>query len=276
MRLSPTIKTIILFGALTSLLGVIGYLINGISTAIIFLIFGVLTNIISYWFSDKIALSFSGARELKREEAPQIFNIVKDLSNRMGIPSPRIYINNISQPNAFATGRSPKNGVVCVTQGLLSLLNEDEVKGVIAHELAHIKSRDVLISTIAAVLAGVISSIAQIGIFFGGNDRDRSPIVDILILILAPISATLIQLAISRAREYEADYTASKYTQNPKALADALIKIEQYVKTGPIQNVNPAFASLYIQNPLRGGFLMEIFSTHPQTTKRVDRLLSYR
>ncbi len=276
MRLSPTIKTIILFGALTSLLGVVGYLINGISTAIIFLIFGVLTNIISFWFSDKIALSFSGARELKKEEAPQIFNIVNDLSLKMNIPSPRIYITNSAQPNAFATGRNPKNGVVCVTRGLLNLLREDEVKGVIAHELAHIKSRDILISTIAAVMAGIISSIAQIGIFFGGNDRDRSPIVDLLILILAPLSATLIQLAISRSREFEADYLASKYTNDPKSLADALIKIEQYVKGAPQENINPAFASLYIQNPLRGGFLVEIFSTHPSTIKRVDRLLSYR
>lgn len=276
MRLSPTIKTIILFGALTSLLGVIGYLINGYSTAIIFLIFGVVTNIISYWFSDKIALSFSGARELKRNELPEIFTMVEDLSLKMNIPIPKIYITNSLQPNAFATGRNPKNGVVCITQGLVNLLDSEEIKGVTAHELAHIKSRDVLISTIAAVLAGIISSIAQIGIFFGGSDRDRSPIVDLLILLLAPISATLIQLAISRAREYEADYISSQYTKNPKALANALIKIEQYVKSGPSENINPAFASLYIQNPLRGGFLMEIFSTHPTTVKRVEKLLSYK
>lgn len=275
MRLSPTIKTIILFGALTSLLGVIGYLISGTGGALIFLFFGIFTNIFAYFFGDKIALMMSGARPLDKNEAPEVYEIVENLTQKMNLPLPKLYISENMQPNAFATGRGHSNSSVCVTKGLLQILNKEEIEGVLGHELTHVKNRDVLIATIAAVIAGAISSIAQIGIFFGGRDRDRSPFVDLLVLILAPISATLIQLAISRTREYEADAGSAKVTGNPKALANALIKIDQAARQIPMQG-NPAFSSLYIENPFRGQNFIEIFSTHPATEKRVQRLMEMR
>lgn len=276
MRLSPTFKTIILFGALTALLGVIGYLISGRGGLIIFLFFGIFSNIFAYLFGDKIALMMNGAKPLSKNESPQIFSITESLTSKMGLPMPKLYISPNMQPNAFATGKGPGNSSVCVTSGLVQMLSKEEIEGVIAHELAHIRNRDVLIATVAAVIAGAISSIAQLGLFFGGGDRDRSPIVDLLILILAPISATLIQLAISRSREYEADATAAKYTQNPNGLANALIKIDQASRQIPLQQGNPAMSSLYISNPFKGGGVTELFSTHPSTEKRVQRLMDQR
>lgn len=272
MRLSPTFKTIILFGALTALLGVIGYLISGTGGLSVFLAFGIFSNIFTYFFGDKIALMMSGARPLSKEEAPQIYQLTEELVERMNIPMPKLYLSESMQPNAFATGRGPSNSSVCITKGLAQMLNKDEIQGVIAHELAHIRNRDVLIATIAAVIAGLVSSIAQIGIFFGGGDRDRSPVVDLLILILAPISASLIQLAISRAREFEADATAAQFTRNPNGLANALIKIDQVSRQIPLDSSNPALSSLYISNPFKGQGIAELFSTHPSTEKRVQRL----
>ena len=276
MRLSPTFKTIVLFGALTALLGVIGYLISGRGGLIIFLFLGILSNVFAYLFGDKIALAMNGARPLSKLEAPEIYQLTEDLTQRMSIPMPKLYISDNMQPNAFATGRGPGNSSVCITRGLAQMLNKEEIKGVIANELAHVKNRDVLIANIAAVIAGAVSSIAQLGIFFGGNDRDRNPLVDLLVLILAPISATLIQLAISRAREFEADATAAQYTKNPNGLANALIKIDKSVRQIPLEHGNRAMSSLYISNPFKGQGISELFSTHPATEKRVQRLMDMR
>lgn len=273
MRISPIFKTGILFAGLTALLVLVGYLINGVGGAVFFLIFSIILNIGSFWFSDKIAIAMSGGREITQKEAPELFNDVSELSKKMNIKLPRIFISPQMQPNAFATGRGPEKGVVCFTQGILQILDREELRGVIAHELAHIKNRDVLLSTIVAVMAGAISSIAQIGLFFGSDSENRNPLVSLLVFIFAPISAMLIQLSISRSREYLADATAAKFTSNPKGLADALVKLENYTQRMPQIESNPALASLYIQNPLRGESIMQLFSTHPSTRKRVEKLL---
>lgn len=273
--MNSTLKTFVLLAALTAILGVVGYLFAGNNGLVIFLIISVVMNIATYWFSDKIALSMSGAQPLDRGQAPQLYADTEILASRMGIPMPKMYMSPEPQPNAFATGRNPQHGVVCVTQGLIQTLNRDEVNGVIAHELAHIKNNDILITTVAAVIAGAVSSIANIGIWFGGSDdEDRNPLFGILVLILAPIAATLVQLAISRAREYSADAGAAKVIGTGKPLADALIKIEGIAAQHPM-DINPALSSLYIANPLRGGGIMELFSTHPSTESRIQKLLGY-
>ncbi len=276
MRLSPTIKTAILLGALTALLIVIGYLISGFGGAVLFFILSLLINIGSYWFSDKIALSMAHAKPIEESQAPQIYEDIRDLTQKMGIPMPRVYYTEDLQPNAFATGRDPNNSAVVITKGLLNILNRDEVRGVLSHELSHIKNRDVLISTIAAVLAGAITSIANLAIFFGttGSERNRNPLADLLLIIITPIAATLIQLAVSRSREYEADANGSRVTGRPQDLANALIKLDRATKQIPYMNVNPALSSLFIQNPFRGEALLNLFSTHPPTDKRVERLMS--
>ncbi|MFW5704085.1 MAG: zinc metalloprotease HtpX [Patescibacteria group bacterium] len=273
------IKTSILLAGLTGLIIMISYLIGG-SQAIIFGIgIALVMNVASYWFSDKIVLKMAGASPLSREQAPDIYQDVSSLAKKMEIPMPKLYMSQDQQPNAFATGRDPKHGVVCVTQGLVSTLNRDEVRGVLAHELAHIKNYDILTSTIAAVLAGAISSIAEIFFWFGlggGDGEDSGPlglIGSIAMIILAPIAAMLIQFAISRTREYAADATAAKYTGEPQQLAQALIKIQQVASVRPMYK-NAAISSLYIQNP--GGMkgIKELFSTHPLTEKRVEKLMN--
>jgi heat shock protein HtpX len=272
MKLSYFFKTGIFFAALTALLILLGYFISGTIGAIIFLIIALVTNLGMYWFSDKIALRMAGAQELDPALYPTIVEDVTVLSKKMGIPMPRLYMSPELQPNAFATGRNPKNSAVCLTEGIVKVLNRRELEGVIAHELAHIKNRDTLIATLAAVLAGVISSISQIGMFFSsGSDEERNPITDLLMVIAAPVVAMIVQLAISRSREYLADATAASYTGDPEALALALQKIEHYATQVPL-NVNPAMSSLYISNPFSGGGLMELFSTHPRTEKRISRL----
>lgn len=271
--MNPTIKTFLLLAALTAILGVVGYALGGNNGLLVFLIFSILMNIGAYWFSDRIALSMSGAQPLERKQAPQIYADTEVLAARMGIPMPRMFISPQPQPNAFATGRNPNNGVVCITQGLLQSLNRDEVNGVIAHELSHIKHNDILISTIAAVIAGAVSSLANIALWFGGSDdEDRNPIFMIIVILLAPIAATLVQLAISRAREYSADEGAARAIGTGKPLAEALVKIDEIAHRYPM-NINPALSSLYIANPLREGGIMELFSTHPSTDSRVKRLL---
>jgi len=271
-RLSPILKTFIFFAALTALFVLLGYFIGGIAGAILFSIFSIIMNFGMYWFSDKIAISMSGGREVNASDYPDLFYDVSDIAQRMQIKTPRIFVSPQIQPNAFATGRGPSNGVVCFTQGILNLLTRDELRGVIAHEIAHIKNRDVLIATIAATIAGVISSIAQIGIFFSSSDEDRNPVVSLLLMIFAPIAATLVQLAISRSREYLADEVAAKTLGTGEGLSSALLKIENSVRQMPEMEVNPSLSSLYIQNPLKGEGILQLFSTHPLTKNRIQRL----
>ena len=267
-------KTGVLFAGLSALLIAIGYLVAGRSGAIIFFGISLIMNLGSYWFSDKIALAMSNAQSLPEDQAPEIYEDVRDLTQKMNLPMPRIYVSSEMQPNAFATGRNKNHAAVCVTQGLLQVLDRDEIRGVLAHELSHVKNNDVLIGTIAAVFAGAISSIANIALWFGGssNERDNNPIGSILLIILAPISATLLQLAISRSREYAADATGSEYTKKPQDLANALIKIENVANDIPM-NVSPSMSSLFIQNPLRSEGFTELFSTHPNTANRVAKLM---
>lgn len=276
--LTNYLKTAILLAGLTALFITLGYYFLGEDSMVAVIIFLLLFNFIAYFFSDKIALSASGARELKKDELPWLHKEVKELSKKMDIPVPRLYVSETSQANAFATGRNPKNGVVCVTAGLVNSLDKNQVMGVVAHELAHIKNRDVLIATIAAVVAGAISSLTRIMYWGGGNRRRNdsgSGILMLLGLILAPIAAMLLQFAVSRSREYSADETAAIYTGKPEDLASALVAIEGSVKVQPM-NLNPAFASLYIQNPINARGVMELFSTHPLTEKRVEKLMSLK
>ncbi len=272
--MNPTVKTFILLAALTAILGVVGYIFGGNNGLLVFVGLSAIMNIGAYWFSDKIALSMSGAQPLDRSQAPQLYADTEQLAARVGVPMPRMFISPQPQPNAFATGRNPQNGVVCVTQGLLQTLSREEVNGVIAHELSHIKHNDILITTVAAVIAGTVSSIANVALWFGGSDdEDRNPIFALIVVLVAPIAATLVQLAISRAREYGADEGAARAIGNGKPLADALIKIDGIARQYPM-NINPALSSLYIANPLRGNGIFELFSTHPSTESRVQRLLN--
>lgn len=277
--MSSIFKTAILLSALTSILLVMGYFLGGTFGLIFMLGISIVFNFVSYFFSDKIALTFNRARQINEQEYPEIFLVTNDLSKKMGIPMPRLYVTDSPQPNAFATGRNPNNSAVCLTTGIISKLPEDELSGVIAHELAHIKNRDVLIATIAAVIAGAIASITDLLMFnaiFGSNDEESAnPLVTILLMIFAPLIATILQLSISRNREYLADATAAKYTRNPKALANALIRIQSEVQLNPMQ-VNSAMASLYFQNPFNFRGISELFSTHPATEKRVEALLNLK
>lgn len=275
--MSSYVKTGLLLSALTALLLAIGFVVGGRGGILIMLVISLLINFVSFFFSDKIALSVTRSKPITEQEYPEIFSMTRDLSQRMGIPMPRLYVAENLQPNAFATGRSPKNSAVSFTSGLLSNLNKEEVEGVLAHELAHIKNRDVLVSTIAAVIAGAISAVTDFlmfsTLFGGGDDENPNPLASILIIITAPIVAVILQLAISRSREFLADATAAKYTRNPKGLANALIRIEGIAKQAPM-HVNPAMASLYIQNPFTFRGVAELFSTHPATHKRVERLMN--
>lgn len=273
------IKLSLFYAALTALLIAVGFLIGGRGGAFMFFMISLIMNFGSYWFSDKIALSMSHAQPIQESEAPEIYADVRELTEKMGLPMPKVYMSSEMQPNAFATGRNPKHSAVCFTQGILQVLNRSELKGVLAHELGHIKHRDVLLSTVAAVFAGTISNIANMAMWFsfGSSDDDApNPIFQIAMLILAPITATLIQLAISRSREYKADEAAAHYTGNPDALASALQKIHTYAHQVPM-HVNPATASLWIAHPFAGaGIIMELFSTHPAMEKRIQRLMELK
>lgn len=272
-------KTAILLAGLTALVMVFSYIIGGRSAIYIGFILALVMNFVAYWFSDKMVLMGTGAKPLERAQAPQLFDDVEELAKKMSLPMPRLYLVDEVQPNAFATGRNPKNGVVAVTRGLVENLDRNEVRGVLAHELGHIKNYDILISTIAAVLAGALASVADMFFWFGlggGNDEEDSGPVgmigSILMIILAPFAAMLLQFAISRSREYEADVTAAQYTKAPEDLAHALVKIERIAHARPM-HVNPAYASLFIQNPFNAKGIMELFSTHPTTEKRIARLM---
>jgi heat shock protein HtpX len=270
-----TTKTIALMVGLTVLLVFIGGAVGGRQGVVIAFMFAMATNAFSYWFSDKIVLRMYGAREVAESEAPVLYGVTKNLAMKMNMPMPKVYIIPSDAPNAFATGRNPKHAAVAATEGILRLLTREELEGVMAHEMGHVRNRDILIGTIAATIAGAISMLAHFAMFFGGrHDDEESPggaIGAIAMMIFAPIAAMLIQMAISRSREYEADATGARICGNPIALANALKKLHMGAERIPMQ-ANPATAHMFIVNPLRGGGVMSLFSTHPPMEERVARL----
>lgn len=278
-----SIKTVLLLGALTGLLMFIGGLIGGRGGVYIAFIFALVMNFGSYWFSDKIVLRMYRAQEVSESAAPGLYSIVRNLALKANLPMPRVYIIPKETPNAFATGRNENHAVVAVTEGIMRILNKEELEGVIAHELSHIKNKDMLISSIAATIAGAISmlaSMAQWAAIFGGgsssDDDDHGGIIGLIAMaIIAPIAATVIQMTISRSREYLADSGAAGITKNPYGLAGALEKLERSSQIMPM-DAQPATAHLFIVNPLSGKALMNLFSTHPPIAERVARLRSMR
>jgi len=270
-------KTGLLIAAITGLFLAVGFLIGGTTGMAVALVIAIAMNGFAYWNSDKMVLRMYGARQITRQEAPEIVGLVAELAGRANLPMPKVYIMDNPQPNAFATGRNPENAAVAVTQGILKILSREELAGVIAHELAHIKNRDTLTMTVTATLAGAISMLANFALFFGGGDRDnRMGIIGTLaIMILAPLGAMLVQMAISRTREYSADHTGAEICGNPEWLASALQKLEHSARG--IENReaerNPASASLFIINPLHGARADNLFSTHPATANRVAKLM---
>ena len=270
------LKTSILMAAIMALFGVIGAYIGGSSGMLLALIFGGAMNVFSYWFSDSMVLKMYNAREVDEYSAPQFYNMVRELAQRADLPMPRVYLIDEAQPNAFATGRNPDHAAVAATTGILHLLSAREIRGVMAHELAHVRHRDILISTISATMAGAISALANFAMFFGGRDSEGrvNPIAGLALALLAPIAASLIQMAISRSREFEADRGGAEISGDPHALADALAKIDAYARGIPMQvaEEHPATAQMMIMNPLSGGGIAGLFSTHPSTEERVSRL----
>lgn len=273
------IKTVMLMVLMAVIMMLIGGLVGGRTGLTIMLFFSIAMNLYSYWCSDSLVLRWSGAQEVTREEAPQLYALVENLANRAGLPMPKVCIIDADEPNAFATGRNPNHAAVAVTTGIMRVLDYNEISGVLAHELAHVKNRDILTSTIASMMATVISYAAQFFMFFGGSsdeDDGVNPIAAIAMMILAPIAAMLIQMAISRSREYEADHDGGEICGNPNYLADGLEKIEYYVTHSPetLPDAKPATANMYIVNPFEGTgkALTKLFSTHPDTAERIARL----
>jgi heat shock protein HtpX len=273
-----TMKTFMLMALLTALLVFIGNFIGGQNGMVMAFVFAMVMNFGSYWFSDKIVLRMYNAREVGRSEAPELFSIVEDLAGRAGLPMPRVYVIPNDQPNAFATGRDPQHAAVAVTEGILRTLSKDELRGVLSHELAHVQHRDILVGTVAATIAGAISmlaNMAQWAMIFGGgrsdNERGSNPIGGLVMIIVAPIAAMLIQMAISRSREFLADEGGAKISGNPLSLANALRKLDTRVKQIPME-ANPSTAHMFIVNPLSGRGLMKLFSTHPPMEERIARL----
>ncbi len=270
-----TVKTGMLLAALTALFGVVGYMLGGGTGMLIALGFGVATNVFAYWNSDRLALSAHHATEVDERTAPDLVRMVHDLASRAGLPPPRVYLIDNPQPNAFATGRNPENSAVAATTGLLAMLSPDEVAGVMAHELAHIKNRDTLIMTVSATIAGAIASLAQFGFLFGGRGGERpNAVVMLLTALIAPLAAMVIQMAISRSREYDADRMGATILGKPMALASALAKIAGGVSHIPNEDAerHPATAPLFIINPLSGRGMDNFFSTHPATENRIAAL----
>jgi len=272
-------KTAFFLTLLTLLLMVIGRAFGGQNGMLIALAFAAMMNFVSYFFSDKIALAMYRARPVTREELPRAYQAVERLTQKIGIPMPKMYVIPTDSPNAFATGRNPAHASVAVTQGILDLLTDEELEGVLAHELGHVRNRDILISSVAATIAGAITYLAQVakwGMIFGGmqrnnRDRDGGGLAALLMLFLAPVAAMLIQLAVSRSREYQADETGAHFTGNPYALASALAKLDAYSRRVPMV-ATPSTAHLFIIQPLLGMSFGSLFSTHPPIAKRIERL----
>jgi heat shock protein HtpX len=270
-----TVKTGMLLAGLMALFGGVGYLLGGGTGMVIALGFGLATNLFAYWNSDRLALAAHHAVEVDEHTAPELVHMIRDLSQRAGLPMPRVYLIDNPQPNAFATGRNPENAAVAATTGLLHMLSRDEIAGVMAHELAHIKNRDTLIMTVSATIAGAIATLAQFGFLFGGRGDDRpNPIVMLGTALLAPIAAMIIQMAIGRSREYDADRIGAAISGQPLALASALARIAGGVAQIPNPDAErrPATASLFIINPLSGQGVDNLFSTHPATENRIAAL----
>jgi heat shock protein HtpX len=271
-----TLRTTILLASLSGLLVVIGALIGGPSTAALFLGIALLINLGSYFFSDKLALGMARAKPIEESESPRLYQIVRELTTRAGLPMPRLYLIPQEQPNAFATGRNPKHAAVAVTQGIMKLLSEDELRGVLSHELAHVQHRDILIQSVASAIGAAITYLAYMLLWFG--DDDNSPLglaASLAMVLLAPIAATIIQLSISRQREYAADAGGAQICGNPESLASALLRLEQGAEAMPMQ-VNQAAEPLYIVAPFKGKGLAGLFSTHPPIEERVKRLRQMR
>lgn len=272
------LKTSILMAGIVALFGVVGAAIGGQQGMLIALLFGGATNLWAYWFSDKMVLRMYNAREVDAASSPYLYNMVAELAQRAQLPMPRVYIIDEAQPNAFATGRNPENAAVAATTGIIQMLSARELRGVMAHELAHVKNRDILISTISATVSGAISALAQFGMFFGGGrdseGRPANPVLSIAVAILAPIAAMLIQMAISRTREFGADREGAAISGDPEALASALAKIDAYARGIPMPTAeaHPETGQMMIMNPLSGGGLRGLFSTHPATEERIARL----
>jgi heat shock protein HtpX len=275
------LKTAVLMAAITALFMAIGAMLGGRAGMLLALVVAVGMNFFSYWFSDKMVLKMYNAQQVDEASAPQFYRMVAELAQRAQLPMPKVYLINEDAPNAFATGRNPQNAAVAATTGILRVLTERELRGVMAHELAHVAHRDILISTVSATMAGAISMLANFAMIFGGRDgegRPHNPIVGMLVMLLAPLAASVIQMAISRAREFEADRGGAEISGDPQALASALQKIQRYAQgilLGAAER-HPETAQMMIMNPLSGGGLRGLFSTHPPTEERVARLMAMR
>ncbi len=269
------LRTTILLATLSGLFVAIGFLIGGSSTALLFLFLAALMNMGSYFFSDKLALKMSGAKPISESEAPRLYQIVRDLCTRADLPMPRLYTIPVDQPNAFATGRNPKHSAVAVTRGITQLLSEDELRGVLSHELAHVKHRDILITSVAATIGAAITYLGYMLLWFGDDESPLGLIGSLAMVLLAPLAATIIQLSISRQREYAADARGAELTGNPESLASALLRLEEGAKAAPMQ-VNQAAEPLYIVRPFSGKGFAKLFSTHPPIEERVRRLRQMR
>jgi len=268
-----TFKTAFLLTTMTLLLMAVGRAFGGENGMLLALGIAAVTNFIAYFYSDKIALATYRAQPVSRQDLPRVYDVVERLSQKIGIPMPKIYVIPTDSPNAFATGRNPAHASVAVTKGILALLNDEELEGVLAHEFGHVNNRDILISSVAATIAGAVTYLSRFGFFFGGNREDRQGggIGGLLMLILAPFAAMLIQLAVSRSREYQADATGAHYTGNPYALASALAKLDAYSKRVPML-ATPSTSHLFIIQPFLGMNFGSLFSTHPPIAKRIERL----
>lgn len=270
------LKTTVLLAALTGLLVAVGGLIGGIGGAVMFLVFAGIMNFAAYWFSDKMALRMAGAHEVSEQQEPQLHAMVREIANLAKMPMPKVYVIQNDSPNAFATGRNPQHAVVAVTTGIRRILTDRELRAVLGHEMGHVRNRDILTSSIVATVAGAISMIAQVAWFMGffGNRRDQNPLIMLLVIMVAPIAAMLLQMGISRQREYAADKTGAEVTHDPEALADALEKLKRGVQYVPMEPTpaQESVSALYIVHPFAGGGVANLFSTHPPLDERIKRL----